>query len=535
MKFLSSWSCLAVCLPLTFLFSSSITYADGCEEYLKEAQAVEGVVPKFNEDGTLRALLLHGEGTFISPKRSLINKARRKAELAAKRSFAEWMEQKLESETIASDMLSQKEVTDGQGNTDAIAIELEAQLNVIRSSTSAVLSGLVKLDECVDKNEKMILVTIGWKPSLSKAAGSAKQGIIESKNQTTSDNNVSKPTLKTNSPPVSSTASKSQIEKSTPTASGVKIITVTVEGSGNDLRQATNDALRSAVAQVFGEKFAAQSQTDDLLASVEVTDGSGKTTGLAVETSTSSDRMQSETKGLIDSYSYVEKNKLNGGMHVLLKVNLPKFQSSIDPNKMTVIILEPKVLPSIKAKTNEVEAVGSSLRDQISSFVNSSKKLSVLDRRFMNDQAKELKLLSSGSAPVKEMARLGNTAGADLMIITEILSLNVKIETRTVGGNVLERHVFDAEVSTTVIDTATTNIVASKRVSLRKQKFKPENASFDFGRRIGERIARTIVGKIGGGSNNKAYVAKPDKTVNEAKKKAEQKYKQLEKETEDDF
>ena len=63
-----------------------------CEEFLAEADAFSGPVPKFHPDGSLRSLSLYADATFLVPKRSLSTKARRKAELRAKRAFAEWME-----------------------------------------------------------------------------------------------------------------------------------------------------------------------------------------------------------------------------------------------------------------------------------------------------------------------------------------------------------------------------------------------------------------------------------------------------------
>jgi len=47
----------------------------------------------------------------------------------------------------------------------------------MRSNTSAVLSGLVKLDECVDTKQKFLIVQLGWKASLSEAAADTKQKI----------------------------------------------------------------------------------------------------------------------------------------------------------------------------------------------------------------------------------------------------------------------------------------------------------------------------------------------------------------------
>ncbi len=47
-----------------------------CEEYHQDAEAYTGVVPKFHEDGSLRAMVTYGEATFLAPKRSLVGKAR---------------------------------------------------------------------------------------------------------------------------------------------------------------------------------------------------------------------------------------------------------------------------------------------------------------------------------------------------------------------------------------------------------------------------------------------------------------------------
>ena len=66
------------------------------------------------------------------------------------------------------------------------------------------------------------------------------------------------------------------------------------------------------------------------------------------------------------------------------------------------------------------------------------------------------------NSPVAELARVGNTVGADLMVITEITSYSQNFETRTIGNTTIKRSVFDSEVSIKVIDVATTNIMFSK-------------------------------------------------------------------------
>jgi hypothetical protein len=162
-------------LTLGVMCLISLNAAGDCSQFEADAEAYEGVVPKFNGDGSLRALLMYGEGTFLFPKRSLISEARRKAELTARRAYAEFLKSDFDAETVAVDLLETEQVTDENGNTAGIAIELTSTLNVMRQNTQATLSGIVKLDECVSKEGKYVLVQLGWKPATSAAAADAKQ------------------------------------------------------------------------------------------------------------------------------------------------------------------------------------------------------------------------------------------------------------------------------------------------------------------------------------------------------------------------
>ena len=161
---------------MALAFSGSL-YAGSCDQYMAEAEAVEGVVPKLNDDGSIRAFVMYGEDSFIAPKASLISKARRKAEVRAKRAFSEWMQQNLESESLYNDMMETVEETDSSGMTSGTATEISQSIDVMRTNTKAVLSGIIKLDECLDAEQRVIYVEMGWKPSLSEAAADTKSKI----------------------------------------------------------------------------------------------------------------------------------------------------------------------------------------------------------------------------------------------------------------------------------------------------------------------------------------------------------------------
>jgi hypothetical protein len=162
-------------LFLSVICLMSVNVTADCSQFEAEAEAYEGLVPKFDSTGKLRALIMYGEGNFLFPKRSLIAEARRKAELTARRSYAEFLKSDFDAETIAADLLETEQTTDQNGNSSGTAKELASTLNVMRQNTSATLSGIVKLDECVSQEGKYVLVQLGWKPSTSAAAADAKQ------------------------------------------------------------------------------------------------------------------------------------------------------------------------------------------------------------------------------------------------------------------------------------------------------------------------------------------------------------------------
>ena len=545
-KYFYLYSVITVVFCIVFSINTAVFAS--CDEYLREAEAVEGVVPRFNEDGTVRAFVIFGEGTFLTSKRSLISKARRKAELRAKRSFAEWMKQDLQSESVVTEMMEQEESTDEQGNTSGKVKELEAQIDIMRSSTNAVLSGIVKLDECVDKTEKFVLVTLGWKPNLSRAAARAKTSsedkpgsedtVVTAESGAANTQSTDPKKKKADKRTSSSSKEMSEKEDNEKSGSSIRIVTVEVEGRGTNLRTATADALRSAVAQTFGEKFASKIKSSELTETNEVTNSTGESSGVAVETSSTQTDMSSSTKGLIKSYEYIHKDHTDDGVLVVLRVKLPKFESAIDPSKTTIIVIHPKLSTTLSETTRGLDEFRNGIQDYIVDVINRSKKLAVLDRQYLGEQNSELRLLSTGNSPVSEMARIGNTVGADLMFITEISNYSKDNETKTIGNKKIKRSVFNSEVSINVIDVATTSIMFSKRIVFRNRKFKSPNPESMFAKKVGTKVGLSVANKLGGGvirEKSNFEQASSEESTEEVIKSADEQFDKAEKDVEDDW
>lgn len=151
------------------LLAASGARAD-CTKMEAESAAGVGVHVRLTDEGKVDAIFSMGEGSFLAPKRSLINKARTAATLDAKRRFSQWLEEAVTGGNIATSLLEQVETTTENGSTAGIATEITQIGEAMASSTASVLNGLVKLDECVDVKENYILVELGWKPQLREAA-----------------------------------------------------------------------------------------------------------------------------------------------------------------------------------------------------------------------------------------------------------------------------------------------------------------------------------------------------------------------------
>ena len=75
----------AIIFGATCLISMGV-FAD-CSQFEAEVEAYDSVIPRIDEDGKVRAILMYGESSFLFPKRSLIADARRSAELNARREY----------------------------------------------------------------------------------------------------------------------------------------------------------------------------------------------------------------------------------------------------------------------------------------------------------------------------------------------------------------------------------------------------------------------------------------------------------------
>jgi len=523
------------------MFAMPLQAYASCANFLDDVGSTSlGVSYKKDpETGKIVALMMMGEANFLTPKSSLVRKAKKKALMNAKAEFVRFMKEDFVAADLVSDLTAEATTTDSNGNTTGQVEEISAMAETMASSSQAVISGIVVLGECVDPEEKVAMVFAGWKPELSAAGADARKAMKAEAGSSAAGTQTavnSGAATTSNGGSSSSTASSSQSTDRRTTKVGITVITVEAEGEGANLKQATNEAIRSAIAQVLGEKFASSQLSTDFTATVEVTGANGDTAGAALETSTQLDVTASEVSGIVSGYSYLSKEEVSTGIKVVLNVEIPKYESSLDKNKNTLIVFRPEIKKADGITASEMDQIADAIRNDLENILNESGKLEVLDRSYLQERNIELGTVAAGNNSMTELARVGNLAGADFMLVMEFEKLSSKVEEKTVGENVIVRQVFNGSANFKVIEVATSNIVSSGKVPVRRLKFKKDNGVSQFSGKVSDLVSRRIVRKLGGNVSNASLGGGDDpQNVKKAAERAEARLKKLEEEVKNDW
>lgn len=448
------------------------------------------------ETGQFRSLVSVGTASFLESKASLVQKARKKALLKAKADFARFLQSDFSSSQSVMSALEQQTVTDQSGRSVGSATELQSDLEEIRESTKGVLSGHVVLAECVDVDQKLTMVLVGWKPETAHTTTKQSAG---SKNNS-------------------------------PANVGVSLITVETEGEGETLKKATNEAVRNALAQVLGESFASSQSSVDFTATTATIENTnqGGSVGDVIEESEQSEVIQSEVSGLVSSYRYIRKERLHNGIRVTLQVDIPDYKSSLEDGKKTLIVFAPE----IKGNSTLSHQIGAALHNRLENHMNQSGGFNVLDRSFLKKRAAELDRLSTGNNSITQRVRQGQLAGADFMLVTTFNNITSRTEKQQLGQQTIVRRVFGGAVTFKMIEVATSNIISSGTVALHGLRFKQRDGLALLNARIAGDIARPVLQRFG---HKISPHRAGNNSVTNTLKRVESSLQKLEKDVENDW
>jgi hypothetical protein len=475
---------------IAILTSTGAWANEDCAAFEAAMQGPVGsVIPRLDSSNRLVSLVVYGESTFISAKRSLIGQARATAELNAKRSFSEWISgENFSAEEQSQQLVETIELTNQDGQTAALATEISQHLNSMRSDTSAAIQGLVKLDECVNVEEQYIVVEYGWSPSLGAAAGQSLAG-------TGVGFNESSPTITENSAADESYANLN----AQPASVGVSIVSIVVEGYGATQSDAINDALRIAVGQTFGEALVSEISSSGISVSLDVTDTSGQDNSSAVQQSVVQSDISTATSGFVESYTIIGAYSGND-QKITLQVNLPQYEPVIADDRIKAIVSYPILTyPGLRSEVPSVYL--ELLVQELEAVVNSSQRLSILDRSHTGLIDAELSNMSQASFSTAEYARFGNRLGADIILVPEVSRFQMDISQRRLAGRLIERALISSSVRLKAIDVASGNLLFSESIPLDFEARSDERIVEIFSVRHAHALGVSVATTIGGGIN----------------------------------
>lgn len=301
------------------------------------------------------------------------------------------------------------------------------------------------------------------------------------------------------------------------------VVQTEVKGQGVTRDLAIQNALYQAVSQVQG--VAVRSEMRDAVVRTghrdieRDPDASGKLTivhpagiitedidGLEktrdevkVKTRTLTPVTRTEAKGLVKSYEVVSEKEISPKVYeVVLKVQVYDYQSPEDTKKLRVAIfpfeaaVPARLIVNHENGSSEIRELASQQRlgEQFSQYLNTmlarSDKFTVLDRDTQTAIQKEKDVLQGKDiqkidetpigAPLEEQMRLGETLGADYMVVGTIPQMKITVEEKynPVIGSTTRRFTAILEAEYRLIVGPTRQVAASDqlRIKLEDQQVK---------------------------------------------------------------
>ncbi len=261
-------------------------------------------------------------------------------------------------------------------------------------------------------------------------------------------------------------------------ASNVRTVEITVSGSGATYGDAVNDALIEAIAQKSGRSIATQTDLTSIVSSV-----SSATRSDAVAAETLARQIQTATKGEVQGYRLLEQSKEGSGLIVVkLAVQMAEFVKSPQADRIRIAVSKVRVSTANEALGDQIEAAAKSA-------LTDTRKFAVLDRDWEKEYAKEMELLTSGSAAKIESARLGQRLGADLLLVTSVQQIQMGVPSEDTG---LLASVASATCNFSLIEAATGMVKVSKTFNSKINQVQAKQA----GRSV-EQVTIALANSIG--------------------------------------
>ena len=273
----------------------------------------------------------------------------------------------------------------------------------------------------------------------------------------------------------------------------IKFKEVVVTGVGQSLEEATNNAFAEAISMVNGKnvqtktiikvlsgeslpkKSESQGENANFFAKilVQLTDSSKKKEEKPEKKDEKKPEYSQsyikelidETKGGIKSYEILKKTKDKKGWHqVKVKAEVAFFELPKEAMRTRIAVF-PFRLYEIQSDKERFQRL---LDQNINDYFVQTKKFTMLDRTFIEEVAREQKIILDGKTPAIEMAKIGNEISADFILVgsVEDFSIEEKITKILSSDQEIKRNVASIYLSYRLLDVATKQINNSNTLEL---------------------------------------------------------------------
>jgi hypothetical protein len=243
-----------------------------------------------------------------------------------------------------------------------------------------------------------------------------------------------------------------------PALAAVEDVTKETEGYGATQQEATTNALVEAVRQVRGlEAGVARSLRNDL----KIVVGPG---GGALEASSAPQQdAYALSHGLLRSYEVLELKPVEQGYYVRLRAQVPKYVSDVDDaGRKRIAVLPFRIGTYSLHFHGSPQEFASRLVTALDTRFAGSDKVVVVTREHLPEMAFEAAVLDA-AAPPEELLRIGQLAGADLLLVGTV---HEAVTEKEKGAYGLPPKVTDhVRLSWRLVEAATGKLVAAGEVT----------------------------------------------------------------------
>lgn len=236
-----------------------------------------------------------------------------------------------------------------------------------------------------------------------------------------------------------------------------------VTGYGDSCQSALNQALMQAVQQVRGTAIATDREANIAIDTIVGMAGGSQSFRLNQEQT-----VYADSQGWIKSYEVTQVNKPSGdgeNWQVSAKVVVPRFVSMVDEDdkRHTLAVMPFRVSQQqyqVLEQTIGAAQASQALQEYVQQQLHSSGRFALVNRQYGEEFASEKALLSSDNVSPETASRIGQVAGADLMLVGRIQSFEHPPQARReFYGAKLNQGLIRLEVSYQIIEVATQRIM----------------------------------------------------------------------------